>query len=399
MGCRASYVPLGEIAKFESGGTPSKKNKKYWNGSIPWISAKTLVGDTVYESDLAITKEGLEAGSKLAPKGSLLLLTRGSGLFKRIPLAIAGKEVAFNQDIKCVNSAAKGISNRYLFYALTSLEPSISAMLETTGIGAGKLATDRLKALPVPVLDEAARDKVTHFADCIYRKIHLNTKLNGYLEELFDLIFQRLIDGADSDWDTASLLDIADYKNGLAMQKFRPDAGDEGLPVLKIRELGQGFCGSDAERCKNSIVDSAKIHDGDLIFSWSGTLLLDFWAGGNAGLNQHLFKVTSSAYPSWFYYGWTKHHLARFIMLAKDRATTMGHIKRSALAESEVVIPPDNILLSQTQLMQPIIDQYVISKIEARRLAVFRDSLLPKLMSGEIDVSQVDLTQLNSHLA
>lgn len=183
------------------------------------------------------------------------------------------------------------------------------------------------------------------------------------------------------------------------MQKFRPDTGDEGLPVLKIRELGQGFCGSDAERCKSGIVDSAKVHDGDLIFSWSGTLLLDFWAGGNAGLNQHLFKVTSSAYPSWFYYGWTKHHLARFIMLAKDRATTMGHIKRSALAESEVVIPPENILLSQTQLMQPIIDQYVMSKIEARKLAVFRDSLLPKLMSGEIDVSEVNLTQLNSHLA
>ena len=213
------------------------------------------------------------------------------------------------------------------------------------------------------------------------------------------MIFQRLIDDAGSDWDTASLLDIADYKNGLAMQKFRPDTGDEGLPVLKIRELGQGFCGSDAERCKSGIVDSAKVHDGDLIFSWSGTLLLDFWAGGNAGLNQHLFKVTSSAYPSWFYYGWTKHHLARFIMLAKDRATTMGHIKRSALAESEVVIPPENILLSQTQLMQPIIDQYVMSKIEARKLAVFRDSLLPKLMSGEIDVSEVNLTQLNSHLA
>ncbi|RGS23850.1 recombinase XerD [Collinsella sp. AF23-4AC] len=229
-------------------------------------------------------------------------------------------------------------------------------------------------------------------------RIAVGSQLNGYLEELFDLIFQRLIDDADSDWDTASLLDIADYKNGLAMQKFRPDTGDEGLPVLKIRELGQGFCGSDAERCKSGIVDSAKVHDGDLIFSWSGTLLLDFWAGGNVGLNQHLFKVTSSAYPSWFYYGWTKHHLARFIMLAKDRATTMGHIKRSALAESEVVIPPENILLSQTQLMQPIIDQYVMSKIEARKLAVFRDSLLPKLMSGEIDVSEVNLTQLNSHL-
>ena len=223
-------------------------------------------------------------------------------------------------------------------------------------------------------------------------------EVNGYLEELFNLVFKQLMNSADSSWSTVSLVDIADYKNGLAMQKFRPDAEDKGLPVLKIRELGQGFCGSDAERCKSDIEDSVKIHDGDLIFSWSGTLLLDFWAGGNAGLNQHLFKVTSLAYPSWFYYGWTKHHLARFIMLAKDRATTMGHIKRSALAESEVVVPPKNILAIQTQLMQPIVDQLILNKIETRKLAALRDSLLPKLMSGEIDLSKVNLTQLNSHL-
>ena len=203
---------------------------------------------------------------------------------------------------------------------------------------------------------------------------------------------------ADATCNTATLLDIADYKNGLAMQKFRPEAGDPGLSVLKIRELGQGCCGSDAERCRSDIAESVKIHDGDLIFSWSGTLLLDFWAGGDAGLNQHLFKVTSATYPSWFYYGWTKHHLARFIMLAKDRATTMGHIKRSALAESQVVVPADEELENQTQVMQPIVDQIIASKIEARKLAALRDALLPKLMSGEIDVSKVDLTQLNSHL-
>lgn len=293
------------------------------------------------------------------------------------------------------------VDRNYLLYILMSddFTNALSGMRTGTSGSHQRVKPEWILDYKFPLSSIEKQRKIGSFLSSLDQKIAINTKLNGYLEELFDLIFQRLIDGADSDWDTASLLDIADYKNGLAMQKFRPDAGDEGLPVLKIRELGQGFCGSDAERCKNSIVDSAKIHDGDLIFSWSGTLLLDFWAGENAGLNQHLFKVTSSAYPSWFYYGWTKHHLARFIMLAKDRATTMGHIKRSALAESEVVIPPDNILLSQTQLMQPIIDQYVISKIEARRLAVFRDSLLPKLMSGEIDVSQVDLTQLNSHLA
>ena len=223
-------------------------------------------------------------------------------------------------------------------------------------------------------------------------------QLNGYLEEVFDTRFKKLLDEADDSWTVVSLLDIAEYKNGLAMQKFRPANGDKGLPVLKIRELGQGACGNDTERCDSHIDESVKVHDGDLIFSWSGTLLLGFWAGGDAGLNQHLFKVTSEQYPSWLYYAWTKYHLARFIALAKDRATTMGHIKRSALAESEVLLPSASILAQQTATMQPIVEQIVRNMIENHKLAELRDTLLPKLMSGEIDVSKVNLTQLNRHL-
>ncbi|MBE6470065.1 MAG: restriction endonuclease subunit S [Coriobacteriaceae bacterium] len=219
------------------------------------------------------------------------------------------------------------------------------------------------------------------------------------MAELLDAQFDNLIANESSDWGTASLLDIASYKNGLAMQRFRPAGDDPGLPVLKIRELGQGYCGSDAERCRSDIDESVTIHDGDLVFSWSGTLLLDFWAGGDAGLNQHLFKVTSDAYPSWFYYMWTKQHMRRFIALAKDRATTMGHIKRSALQESEVLMPPTDAMVELTAEMQPIVDEIIGLKVQSRKLGELRDILLPKLMSGEIDVSEVELpTPPNNHL-
>ena len=77
----------------------------------------------------------------------------------------------------------------------------------------------------------------------------------------------------------------------------------------------------------------------------------------------------------------------------------MGHIKRGALKESKVLLPPQEELAMQTKRIQPIIDQMIANKIENRKLATLRDALLPKLMSGEIDVSKVDLTQLNSHLA
>ena len=218
--------------------------------------------------------------------------------------------------------------------------------------------------------------------------MYCETTLNDYLAELLDALFKKALEDA-GDWTKASLLNVANYKNGLAMQKFRPEGDDPGLPVLKIKELGQGACGADAERCRSDIDNSVRVYDGDLVFSWSGTLLLDFWAGGNAGLNQHLFKVTSENYPSWFYYMWTKHHMRKFISMAKDRATTMGHIKRSALAEAEVLIPAPEVLEKLTLQMQPIVNQMVSLKIETRKLGELRDNLLPKLMSGEIDVSRI----------
>lgn len=189
------------------------------------------------------------------------------------------------------------------------------------------------------------------------------------------------------------MLDIANYKNGLAMQKFRPEGADPGLPVLKIKELGQGYCAEDAERCRSDIDESVRVHDGDLIFSWSGTLLLNFWAGGDAGLNQHLFKVSSEKYESWFYYLWTNYHMRKFIALAKDRATTMGHIKRSALAESEVCIPGENKMVELGRLFNPLIEEMVSSKIESRKLSKLRDALLPKLMSGEVDVEMIEVPE------
>lgn len=78
------------------------------------------------------------------------------------------------------------------------------------------------------------------------------------------------------------------------MQKFRPVNIKESLPVVKIRELNQGHTDSNSDLCRKDIDKSVQINTGDIIFSWSGTLLLDLWAGTEAGLNQHLFKVTSN---------------------------------------------------------------------------------------------------------
>lgn len=175
------------------------------------------------------------------------------------------------------------------------------------------------------------------------------------------------------------------------MQKLRPKEGEKGLPVLKIKELRQGFCDFDSELCSPHIRSDYLVHDGDIIFSWSGSLLVDFWCGGDCGLNQHLFKVTSSKYEPWFFYLWTNYHLSKFVAIAADKATTMGHIKREDLAKSEVLIPSVSDYEKIGDAIRPLISMVVNNRIENRRLAILRDTLLPKLMSGEIDVSEVEI--------
>ncbi len=218
--------------------------------------------------------------------------------------------------------------------------------------------------------------------------------VNKNLEQQAQTIFEEEILSLDfipSIWKKSSLLEIATYLNGLAMQKFRPSKKEKGLPVLKIKELRQGMCDSNSDLCSPTIKSEYVIHNGDVIFSWSGSLLVDFWCGGICGLNQHLFKVSSMKYDKWFYYSWTNYHLQKFIAIAADKATTMGHIKREDLSKASVLIPSHEDYIRIGGLLKPIYNLIIENRLENIRLTSLRDTLLPKLISGEIDVSSIDL--------
>lgn len=303
-------------------------------------------------------------------------------------------EIGFGSTEFIVMRAKTGISDpQFVYY--TAINPvfrnvAIKSMVGSSGRQRLQQSVLEELELSVPDLDEQRR--IGAFLARIDEKIALNDRINDNLyaqaKAIFDNHFIN-IDAIPAGWRKGNLLDIANYLNGLAMQKFRPQGNEIGLPVLKIKELRQGSCDDSSELCSLRIKPEYIIHDGDVIFSWSGSLLVDIWCGGTCGLNQHLFKVTSDIYDKWFYYLWTAHHLARFIAIAADKATTMGHIKREELAKAEVLIPCEEDYTSLTSIMQPIFELIISNRIEARKLAALRDELLPKLMSGEIDVSDV----------
>jgi type I restriction enzyme S subunit len=155
---------LGELANFSSGGTPSKDISEYWNGNIPWISASSMYELNIWKSDLSITELGLKAGSRIAKKGSLLILVRGSMLHKRIPLGIALIDVAFNQDIKALSFIGTNINKCFLLYQLIAMEAQLLDMVSATGLGAGKLDTNELKQILVYIPNFPEQQKI---ADCL----------------------------------------------------------------------------------------------------------------------------------------------------------------------------------------------------------------------------------------
>ena len=208
-----------------------------------------------------------------------------------------------------------------------------------------------------------------------------NHNLLTIAQSLFD---ERIADNPtmNSAFKKGVLTDIASFLNGIAMQKYPISDAEAGLPVLKIKELGQGSCDENSDRCTSTIPEQYIIVDGDIIFSWSGTLLVDYWCGGTCGLNQHLFKVSSTSFPGWFIYFWTKYHLDRFKRIAQDKAVTMGHIRRTDLEQAEVLIPQTPLLRTFDKEISPLMEEYVQRRIENRRLQSMRDNLLPQIMSG-----------------
>ncbi len=238
--------------------------------------------------------------------------------------------------------------------------------------------------LEFPLLPE--QKAIAEVLSSLDEKIDLLHRQNKTLEDMAQALFRKwFIEEAKKDWEEKPLDEIADYLNGLACQKYPPENEIDKLPVLKIKELRNGFT-ENSDWATSKVDEKYIIELGDVIFSWSGSLMLKIWDGQKCILNQHLFKVTSEKYPKWFYYFWTKHHLEKFIGIADSKATTMGHIKRGDLSNSLVMVPNTEELFKMSERISPEFEKIILNCKQIANLEQQRDTLLPKLMTGAVRV-------------
>lgn len=310
-----------------------------------------------------------------------------------------------------------GNDPRFTFYFLRHLN------LRRFDSGSAQASLNRNYIYPIPIRvpDPLEQSAISHILGALDEKIELNRRMNETLEAMARAIFKdwfvefgptrAKIEGRASylapdiwalfpdhldaeskpeGWEQKGLDSIANFLNGLALQKF-PATGGDWLPVIKIAELRSGIT-LKSDQASTALPPQYVVDDGDVLFSWSGSLTHLIWTGGKGALNQHLFKVTSAQFPKWFYYLWLSEHMVSFQATAASKATTMGHIQRHHLTQALCTVPTPDLLEVGDAVIAPLINRKIANDLESRTLVTLRELLLPKLMSGEVRVKDAEKT-------
>ena len=351
----------------------------------------------------------LEKGDIITPLTEQAIGLLGSTA--RIPES--GKYIQ-SQDIAKIDCNESLLDKDFAFYLISSacVKQQLSAAAQQTKIR--HTSPDKIKECTVWIPSLDIQKRIGRILTDIDNKIAINRQINDNLEamakQLYDYWFvqfdfpteegkpykssggamvwnDKLKREIPKGWHCGTLLDIAEYTNGLACQKYRP-TDENKLPVIKIKEMHDGLS-VDTEWVKADIPDDVKVFDGDVLFSWSASLEVMLWAYGNGGLNQHIFKVTSkNGYPRSFYFYQLVHYIGVFKQMAEARKTTMGHITQDHLRQSTIVLPPDvDIANKLEEKLCPIFDAIVKNSQEIMTLNKQRDELLPLLMNGQATVN------------
>ena len=399
-------VVIEDICDIVGGSQPPKEVfiSEYEEGYIRLIQIRD------YKTDRFITYIPTDTAKRFCNKQDIMIGRYGPPIYQ----ILRGIDGAYN--VALMKAVPKpNILNDYLYYLLK--QEAIFKYVEKLSLRTGGqtgVDLDSLNQYPVLLPNLSYQQNVVNVLKTLDSKIELNNRINAELEAMAKMLYdywfvqfdfpdkngkpyktsggkmvwneelKRDIPDA-TDWDIGTLLDIAEYINGLPCQKFRP-TGNDYLRVIKIKEMHEGFS-SETELVRPDIPRRAIIENGDVLFSWSASLEVQIWTGGKGALNQHIFKVTSDKYPKSFYFYQLINYLQHFKMMAENRKTTMGHITQEHLQQSRIAIPPKYLTKELEKIIAPIFERKMINEMENQKLSELRDWLLPMLMNGQVKVN------------
>ena len=385
MGCDALYdarlaisgkdVALFDLATWKNG--LAFKKIDFSDSGIPVIKIAEL--NNGIGSSTSFTRGVYSSDVKLQ-RGDFLFSWSGNPETSIDIFRFELEEGWLNQHIFKTTPTSSLVTGDYFFYLMKWLKPvfkSIASNKQTTGLG--HITISDLKKIKVTVPAKDFQGKVAAILIAIDNKISLNAKLNGYLEELCDALFLDFLEQADSSWHEGTLEELAEVKYGKNHKKL----ADGPYPVY-----GSGGFMRSAEKSLFSGESVLIPRKGSL----NNVMYVNeaFWT-----VDTMFFTVPRIPGAAKFLYQYVK----RLDLASMNSGSAVPSMTTSILNALSLPVPPRDSLLSFNAKLQSMYDAVRANNLENRRLESLRDSLLPKLMSGEIDASKVDLAKLNSHLA
>ena len=399
---KESRVALIGLNAFEGGGGYKFGGEKTYSG--PYKSDHVAHTGDLFISTTDITQDGRVLGSPC-------ILPDLSDRFE---------EVIFSGDIVKAIARGQAFSAEFLYNVMCDPKNRLKVAYASTGSTVRRVPVEVLENLEVPIPPFREQIAINRALALFDAKIRLNSEMANTLEKIAQIIFKSWFidfdpihaksrgeqpEGIDAEtavlfpdsfqdselgeipegWSSKKLTEVGNYLNGIALQKYPAIEGQEWLPVIKIPQVKSGTVAG-AGRANNEVPEKYIVKDGDILFSWSGALEVTLWAGGKGALNQHLFRVTPVDCPQWFVYFATLSHLETFRDIAASKATTMGHIQRGHLDDALIALPPLPFLEKASKTIEPLLSLAVEKLVEARTLVEIRDALLPRLISGELEI-------------
>jgi type I restriction enzyme S subunit len=429
-------ITLGECAAWLSGGTPFKGNGAFWSGTIPWVTAKDMKSFRLDDAEDHISPLAVGSGGKLVPAGTILLLVRGMKLHNDVPICMVTREMAFNQDIKALRPA-KNVDGAFLAYWLLANKPDLLASVDHAGHGTGRLVTETLKEKTVLLPPLAEQKAIAAVLGALDDKIELNRRMNATLEAMARALFQSWfvdfdpvrakLDGRppaaldpataalfpdsfqDSPigpiprgWSVKDLGEMAGFDKGLSY-KGEGLADEGGMPMVNLGCFtGRGlFNAGRVKRYTGEYRERHLVNAGDLVVANTDMTQNRVIIGSPAlvpelnGAKQFLFthhvfavrfKPGSEIWRRYVFFTLLKPEF-REIAEGFSIGTTVLALPRDGLMNYSLCLPPVPLLEAFEKQVGPLLAAVDANRHQSRALATLRDTLLPKLLSGELAIA------------
>jgi type I restriction enzyme S subunit len=366
------------------GGVRLLRGDNIVQGALRWDAAKRWPQHMTSEYEpyqlargdlvLAMDRPWIEAGLKYAALGS-----------RDLPCLLVQRVARLR--------AREGLDQRFLRYVIGSRGFTDHVLSVQTGTAVPHISASQIREYKFGLPSLSDQHAIAEVLGALDDKIELNSRVSQTADQLWQLYLESTVgswdvngDSLPAGWHRIPLLSLARFVNG---RNFTKDATGTGRMVVRIAELNGGPGGSTVYN-DIDVPDEHVAGPGDLLFAWSGSLTVRRWFRPKAVVNQHIFKVVPApGFAMWFVHGHLLRLLPWFRQVAADKATTMGHIQRYHLDEP-VLVPDKQTLRRLDAVCRPLWGRALAAERESLVLAELRDTLLPKLVLGELRVEDAE---------